>query len=105
MVDYRARVLYSKIINVAKFHIMMVKPPGSPISKGLLSPFSTTVWLFTLLAFILVGPVIYVSIILLRYFGGHEKITTLSEIVWFIYGALVRQGHSCKISPINGKLN
>lgn len=102
MKDYYTRVLYSSQLNLATYHIMMVKPRGSIISRGLLAPFSSMVWISLAVFFVLIGPVIYAAIAFHREFGKDEKIETLGQVIWFIYGALVRQGHSVNITPING---
>lgn len=102
MKDYFTRVLYSSAINVATYHIMMVKPRGSIISRGLLAPFSGAVWIATAIFFIVMGPIVFAAIKFHRDFGKEEKIKTVGQIIWFVYGALVRQGHSVNISPING---
>lgn len=82
MKDYYTRVLYSSQINLATYHIMMVKPRGSVISRGLLAPFSSTVWIAMAVFFLLMGPVIYAAIVFHREFGKDEKIVTLIQIIW-----------------------
>ncbi|XP_063708735.1 glutamate receptor ionotropic, delta-1-like [Culicoides brevitarsis] len=101
MHDYRVRALYSTQINVATYHIMMVKPRGSIISKGLLAPFRGIVWIVTGVFFVIMGPLIYYVLKFHQKFTKKEKIKTLDQVFWFIYGALVRQGHGTHIYPIN----
>lgn len=69
-----------------------------PVSK--VKVFSIKVWLLILVSLIVVGPIIYGIMKLRKKIYKGSKMYTLSSCIWFVYGALMKQGSS--LSPENG---
>lgn len=86
--------------------IMMMRRPGeSATGSGLLAPFDKNVWLLILLSLLTVGPSIY-GLIIIRMKLTHDKeqkIYPLPHCIWFVYGALMKQGST--LSPLAGEWN
>lgn len=80
--------------------MIMKRPPSSADGSGLLAPFTSEVWLLILVSLIAVGPIIY-GLIVLRYKLTKDKTQEtypLPHCVWFVYGALMKQGST--LSPV-----
>nr|CAD7263046.1 unnamed protein product [Timema shepardi] len=88
----------------AEWVILMRRPSESANGSGLFAPFDTTVWLLILTSLILVGPAIFIIIMIrVKLCKGSEKLTKvypLDACVWFVYGALMKQGST--LSPVAG---
>ncbi|XP_065346069.1 ionotropic receptor 93a [Cloeon dipterum] len=74
----------------------MQRPRKSLIGTSLLEPFTLEVWMLTLFALVLMGPLIF-AIIKLRQklvhsSGPKSRVYRLNECVWFTYGAIMKQG-------------
>lgn len=97
-------VQYSRNLDTGEFVVLMRRPSESAQGSGLLAPFTLGVWLLILISLIAVGPIIYL-LILLRYWlcPMDEKNITfpLPSCVWFVYGALLKQGST--LSPVSGE--
>lgn len=60
------------------------------------------VWLLILMSLIAVGPIIYGIMLLRHKLCGHESaVYPIPTCVWFVYGALMKQGSS--LNPNTGK--
>nr|CAD7432142.1 unnamed protein product [Timema monikensis] len=86
----------------AEWVILMRRPSESANGSGLFAPFDTTVWLLILTSLILVGPAIFIIIMIrVKLCKGSETLTRvypLDACVWFVYGALMKQGST--LSPV-----
>lgn len=85
--------------------MIMTRPPASATGSGLTAPFTYQVWLLILVSLLAVGPLIY-GLIILRYKltkDSSQKTYPLPHCVWFVYGALMKQGST--LTPVAGKLN
>jgi len=82
--------------------MIMLRPTDSSNGSGLLAPFDSAVWVLILLSLLAVGPIIYLLIII-RYKltkDNSQKTYPLPHCVWFVYGALMKQGST--LSPLSG---
>lgn len=77
----------------------MIRPAESASGSGLLAPFQLTVWILILISLLAVGPIIFWLIKILNRFAkdGNQKIYPLPQCIWFVYGALMKQGST--LSP------
>ena len=95
-------VRYSRSLDKGEWVVLMNRPPVSATGSGLLAPFTFQVWLLILVSLLLVGPLIYLIIVahtrLCRY--ENNNIYPLHSYVWFVYGALLKQGST--LSPQTG---
>lgn len=83
--------------------MIMQRPAGSGSTSGLLAPFASEVWYLILVSLLAVGPIIY-GLIVLRHKltkDNAQKTYPLPHCVWFVYGALMKQGST--LSPVAGK--
>lgn len=72
----------------------MIRPAESASGSGLLAPFQYTVWVLILISLLAVGPIIYWLIKFRNRFAKDDgqKIYPLPQCIWFVYGALMKQG-------------
>lgn len=102
--DTRGFVKYSEtILDEGEWVMLMRRPILSATGSGLLAPFTLNVWILILVSLIVVGPLIY-GLIILRYKltdDGEQLIYPLPHCVWFVYGALMKQGST--LNPVAGK--
>lgn len=90
----------SSILDEGEWIMIMKRPAGSASGSGLLAPFTNEVWILILVSLFAVGPIIY-GLIVLRYKltrDRTQKTYPLPHCVWFVYGALMKQGST--LSPI-----
>lgn len=84
--------------------MLMKRPTESAQGSGLLAPFTLGVWSLILVSLLAVGPIIYALILLRNWlcpFDEKNKTFPLPGCVWFVYGALLKQGST--LSPVSGK--
>ncbi|KAL1129948.1 hypothetical protein AAG570_012892 [Ranatra chinensis] len=76
------------------YHVIMKRPLESASGSGLLAPFDMDVWLLILLSLVVVGPVMFAIMWLrMRLMKDPKlKMHRLGSCVWFVYGALMKQG-------------
>ncbi|KAL9909618.1 ionotropic receptor 76b [Glossina fuscipes fuscipes] len=99
--DQRGYIFYSTVIlDEGEWIMVMQRPHESASGSGLLAPFDYRVWTLILVSFLAVGPIIYILIILRNRLTGdtEQKPYSLGHYVWFVYGALLKQGSV--LSPI-----
>ncbi|CAB3368170.1 Hypothetical predicted protein [Cloeon dipterum] len=89
-------LIYSTPVTADKWVFLMQRPRKSLIGTSLLEPFTLEVWMLTLFALVLMGPLIF-AIIKLRQklvhaSGPKSRVYRLNECVWFTYGAIMKQG-------------
>lgn len=84
--------------------MIMTRPAESASGSGLLAPFDGPVWVLILISLLAVGPIIYLLIIIRFKLTKDEsqKSYPLPHCVWFVYGALMKQGST--LSPLAGEL-
>lgn len=95
-------MLYSTALDEGEWMMIMLRPGESASGAGLLAPFDKNVWILILVSLILVGPLIYL-ILLIRYKftkDSEQKSYALPHCIWFVYGALMKQGST--LSPTAG---
>lgn len=82
----------------------MKRPQESATGSGLLAPFTLPVWLLILLSLTTVGPIIYIMITLHNKLCPEDSqdLFPLPSCIWFVYGALLKQGST--LSPITGAM-
>ncbi|XP_047004051.1 ionotropic receptor 93a [Schistocerca americana] len=89
-------VQHSESLAEAPWVFLMKRPLVSASGTGLLAPFDATVWYLVLASVVLMGPAIYFIILVrVRLCAGSARLTRifpLSSCVWFVYGALMKQG-------------
>lgn len=79
--------------------MIMIRPAESASGSGLLAPFQSTVWILILISLLAVGPIIFWLIKFLNRFAKNDqqKIYPMPQCIWFVYGALMKQGST--LSP------
>lgn len=102
--DARSYMHYSSTtLDEGEWIMLMRRPSESAGGSGLVAPFDRLVWYLILVSLIAVGPIIY-ALIWLRFRitrDTEQKTYTLPHCIWFVYGALMKQGST--LSPIAGK--
>ncbi|XP_049296785.1 glutamate receptor ionotropic, kainate 2 isoform X2 [Anopheles funestus] len=99
LADARKHIRYSTGLDEGEWIMIMVRPMESASGSGLLAPFNRDVWILILLSLLAVGPIIY-GLLILRHRLTRDKeqiIYSLPHCVWFVYGALMKQGST--LSP------
>ncbi|XP_050080353.1 glutamate receptor ionotropic, kainate 2 [Anopheles maculipalpis] len=99
LADARQHIRYSTGLDEGEWIMIMVRPMESASGSGLLAPFNRDVWILILLSLLAVGPIIY-GLLILRHRLTKDKeqvIYSLPHCVWFVYGALMKQGST--LSP------
>lgn len=81
----------------------MNRPKESATGSGLLAPFTTPVWILIICSILIVGPIIYLLILIQARLCKDDNNTVypLPSCVWFVYGALLKQG--CTLNPKTGE--
>lgn len=106
MADAREHINFSTTtLDEGNWIMIMNRPGESATGSGLLAPFDRDVWLLILLSLLTVGPSIY-GLIIIRMKLTRDKsqqIYPLPHCVWFVYGALMKQGST--LSPLAGKFS
>ncbi|XP_026810664.1 uncharacterized protein LOC113552147 isoform X2 [Rhopalosiphum maidis] len=78
-----------------QYVVLMKRPKESATGSGLLAPFEIEVWLLILMSLIAVGPIIYGIMMLRHKLCGHDSgVYSIPTCIWFVYGALMKQGSS-----------
>ncbi|KAJ8948909.1 hypothetical protein NQ318_020495, partial [Aromia moschata] len=98
--SFRNDITYSRSFDTAEWVVMMRRPKESATGSGLLAPFTTPVWILIILSLLVVGPIIYFLVLigarLCR--DEHYKVFPLPSCMWFVYGALLKQGST--LNPV-----
>lgn len=105
MADARAFITYSTTtLDEGNWIMLMNRPGESATGSGLMAPFDRGVWFMILLSLLTVGPFIYVMIIIRMKLtkDKEQEIYKLPHCLWFVYGAMMKQGST--LAPIAGKL-
>uniref|UniRef100_A0A336K8J6 CSON003923 protein n=1 Tax=Culicoides sonorensis TaxID=179676 RepID=A0A336K8J6_CULSO len=94
LADARKHIRFSAGIDEGEYYMIMIRPAESASGSGLLAPFQLDVWILILISLLAVGPCIYYLIILRNRMTKDEeqKIYPLPHCIWFVYGALMKQG-------------
>lgn len=95
MTDPQAHIFYSSTtLDEGEWMMMMTRPEESASGNGLLAPFSYEVWILIFVSLVFVGPIIYLLIVFRNRMtkDREQKLYTMPHCVWFVYGALMRQG-------------
>lgn len=101
--DTRDYLKYSvTTLDEGEWVMLMKRPIISATGTGLLAPFTLNVWILILVSLLVVGPLIYCIIILRFKITGdtEQRMYALPHCMWFVYGALLKQGST--LSPIAG---
>lgn len=103
--DARRYIDYSTTtLDEGEWMMIMKRPAESATGSGLLAPFNRNVWILIFVSLFAVGPIIYGLIIVRNKLtrDNSQKYYSLPNCVWFVYGALMKQGST--LSPSSGKL-
>lgn len=95
MTDPQDHIFYSSTtLDEGEWIMMMTRPEESASGNGLLAPFTYQVWILIFVSLVFVGPIIYLLIMLRNRLTRDREQTlyTMPHCVWFVYGALMRQG-------------
>lgn len=98
------RIHFSHGLERGQWVVMMKRPSLSATGSGLLAPFTWDVWLLTILSLLVVGPIIYLLVLVkVRLCPGEPQNERypLPSCVWFVYGAMLKQGSL--LNPVSGK--
>lgn len=83
---------YSFPLHFGRYYVMASRPASADIKRGLLAPFDWTTWICTLIAVILIGPLMYWIEKVRRIWCDDDEKISYGKLNWFVYGALLRQG-------------
>ncbi|KAF5281304.1 hypothetical protein FQR65_LT14765 [Abscondita terminalis] len=85
---------FSPTLDVGEWVVLMKRPLESATGSGLLAPFTIDVWIIILATLLFIAPVVSLFIVLhKRLCPGEQDLThSLHACMWFVYGALVKQG-------------
>ncbi|KAJ3657317.1 hypothetical protein Zmor_009131 [Zophobas morio] len=94
LTEYSTEISYSPSLDTGEWVVLMKRPEASATGSGLLAPFTLPVWLLILLSLVVVGPVIHLIIYLQSKLCKEDenKVFALGSCIWFVYGALLKQG-------------
>ncbi|KAG5684140.1 hypothetical protein PVAND_013381 [Polypedilum vanderplanki] len=95
MADLLRHITFSTPLDEGEWRMIMLRPQESASGAGLLAPFTAGVWYFILVSLIVTGPIVWVIIWLYCRFqkeDEEQRYYTLSQCVWYVYGALMKQG-------------
>ncbi|XP_046486685.1 glutamate receptor ionotropic, delta-1 [Neodiprion pinetum] len=98
--EFRNLIKYSTELDEAEWTILMKRPGESATGSGLLAPFDTQVWILIVISVLAAGPTLY-FLILVRFLlcrDGEPRKYSLATCMWFVYGALLKQGST--LSPV-----
>lgn len=104
--DARLYIDYSTTtLDEGEWIMIMKRPSESATGSGLMAPFNRDVWISIFVSLFAVGPIIYGLIIIRNYMtrDNSQKRYSMPNCVWFVYGALMKQGST--LSPSSGKLS
>lgn len=92
--EFRDDIQYSFSLDKTEWVVLMNRPHESANGSGLLSPFTTPVWILIVLSILIVGPIIYLLMKIQAKLCRDDgyKVYALDSCVWFVYGALLKQG-------------
>ncbi|XP_037776920.1 glutamate receptor ionotropic, kainate 3-like [Penaeus monodon] len=94
---------FSILLGTTTFGILVRRPAYVPKPDALLRPFNVDVWLWILAMMGIMGPLIYLIILLrVRLCRGDPTLTRtfpLDQCIWFVFGAMMKQGSV--LSPIS----
>ncbi|CAH1104855.1 unnamed protein product [Psylliodes chrysocephalus] len=92
--NIRNEIVYSTSFDVAEWAVLMNRPDESATGSGLLAPFTTQVWILIIFSILVVGPIIFLMVLLRARLCRDDKseVYSLSTCLWFVYGALLKQG-------------
>ncbi|XP_072376313.1 glutamate receptor ionotropic, delta-2 [Diabrotica undecimpunctata] len=90
----RNDIIFSTSFDTAEWAVLMNRPTESATGSGLLAPFTTPVWILIIFSILVVGPIIYIMILIQSRICKYDdnEIYSLSTCMWFVYGALLKQG-------------
>lgn len=99
LADARRHIKFSSSLDEGEYYMIMIRPAESASGSGLLAPFQKSVWILILISLLAVGPIIYWLIKFRNRFtkDDAQKIYPLPQCIWFVYGALMKQGST--LSP------
>lgn len=91
---FRNDIQYSFSLDLSKWVVLMNRPQDSANGSGLLAPFTTPVWILIIFSILVVGPIIYLLILIQAKLCKDEelRVYTMDSCIWFVYGALLKQG-------------
>lgn len=94
LADARQYIRFSTGLDEGEYYMIMTRPADSASGSGLLAPFQLYVWILILISLLAVGPCIYYLIILRNRLtkDAEQRIYPLPHCIWFVYGALMKQG-------------
>ncbi|XP_074037794.1 ionotropic receptor 76b [Leptinotarsa decemlineata] len=96
--SFRTDITYSTSFDVAEWNVLMNRPKESATGSGLLAPFTTVVWILIIFSVLIVGPIMYLLILIRARFSREDHaVFSLPSCMWFVYGALLKQGST--LSP------
>lgn len=101
-----SHIRYSRAIDRGEWVVLMNRPQESATGSGLWAPFTLRVWFLILAALLSTGPVIYGLIRLhcTLCTGDDVHVYPLQACVWFVYGALLKQGSTLSPSTDSSRL-
>lgn len=101
-----SHIRYSRAIDRGEWVVLMNRPQESATGSGLWAPFTLRVWFLILAALLSTGPVIYGLIRLHNRLCNDDEVHVypLQACVWFVYGALLKQGSTLSPSTDSSRL-
>ncbi|KAF2886383.1 hypothetical protein ILUMI_19791 [Ignelater luminosus] len=85
---------FATTLDVGEWVVVLKRPRASATGSGLMAPFTLNVWLLILISLLAVGPIMYLITSSQSKFRKDKKVKSISlpECMWFVYGALLKQG-------------
>ncbi|XP_048512132.1 glutamate receptor ionotropic, delta-1 isoform X2 [Athalia rosae] len=98
--ELRKNIHYSTALAEVEWTILMKRPGESASGSGLFAPFDTNVWILIVVSVIAVGPIMFFLIFIRSFLckEGEPRKYSLETCMWFVYGALLKQGST--LSPV-----
>ncbi|XP_037069520.1 glutamate receptor ionotropic, delta-1-like [Pollicipes pollicipes] len=95
-------VSFGETIGYSQIGLLIERPKAETRDDSLLAPFSNKVWIMILISMLVMGPLIWGIIRFRVWLATSDKhlnrIIPLGSCVWFVYGALMKQGSV--LSPV-----
>ncbi|KAA0198341.1 Ionotropic receptor 76b, partial [Hyalella azteca] len=101
LTEARQAVLeFTAPLGTSSYGALVRRPGFSPKPDALLQPFDLKVWLVIVATLVMMGPLMYAVILTGVRLGRRDASSThaftLTQCVWFVYGALMKQGSTLK---------
>jgi len=106
--DRQLYVNFSAPFDLQPYTFMHARPKGSSKALLFVDPFTPLVWLCIFIAFVAIGPILWVIHNLSYYYKVNENgpggLAHLGNCIWYCYGAVLQQGGTMMPEADSGRL-